>query len=203
MGRARTADIEATRMFSRHRPSIGRTHTVTLGILTAALLSTSVPAADTPDPFVLVAYSNRAGGSPLADGDFSAATRALTRVAVRNPLDPVAVATNRCVAYAMTRQLSAARLACDAAVEDAARADAGSVVSQRDPRASNATAALAYSNRAVLDWLSARPDAAQQDLARARALAPQADFVRHNLAAMQGHKDVPSPAALAEASAKE
>jgi hypothetical protein len=195
MGRARTADIEATRMFSRHRPSIGRTHTVTLGILTAALLSTSVPAADAPDPFVLVAYSNRVGGGPLVDGDLSAATRALTPVAAGSPLDPVAVATNRCVAYAMTRQLFAARLACDAAVEDAASTDAGSVLSQHDPRTSNATAALAYSNRAVLEWLAAKPAAAHQDLARARALAPQADFVRHNLAAMQGHKEVPSPAA--------
>jgi hypothetical protein len=189
-------------MFSRHRHSTGRTHTVTSGILAAGLLSTSVQAADAPDPFVLVAYSSHADGAPPAGGDFSAATRALSQAADGTQLDAAAVATNRCVAYAMTRQLAAARVACDAAVQAAQSDDAGSVLmSQRTPRQEHASAALAYSNRAVLNWLSADAVAAQHDLARARALAPQADFVLHNLAAMQGHKDVPSPAAAPLAAA--
>lgn len=182
-------------MFRSHRHSSGSIHTVTLGILAAALLSTSVAAADAPDPFVLVAYSDRPGGTPLAGGDYDAATRMLRRMPPASMLDPAALDTNRCVAYAMTRQLAAARLACEAAVEEL-KPQAGSVLAERHGGQDDADAALAYSNRAVLRWLSADRAAAQQDLARARRLAPHADFVLKNLAATQGHRDVPaSPAA--------
>jgi hypothetical protein len=181
-------------MFRPHRHTTGRTHTVTLGILAAGLLSTSVQAADAPDPFMLVAYSNRTGGRDLAGGDYAGATRALVHGSGAAQLDPAALETNRCVAYAMTQQFTTARAACDAAVQ-ALQADEGaSALGAQNPRQVRAAAALAYSNRAVLHWLSADPAAARKDMARARALAPQADFVRHNLQAMQGHTDVPSPA---------
>jgi hypothetical protein len=176
-------------MFRSHRDSAGNTHTVALGIL-AGLLSTSVTAADAPDSFVLVAYSDRAGGSHLSEGDYRGATQLLRKVPSGVLLDPAAVASNRCVAYAMTQQLAAARSACDSAVEELQPAS-GSVLTQPHDTA----AALAYSNRAVVRWLSAQHAAARVDLARARQLDPQAQFVQRNLAATQGHTDVPVLAA--------
>jgi hypothetical protein len=183
-------------MFRRHRHTTGRTHTVTLGILAAGLLSTSVHAADAPGPFVLVAYSNRTGGHALAGGDYSGATRALHGFDA-GAADPAALATNRCVAYAMTQQLRMALAACDAAVQAVQAESDGSVLAQENPQAARTSAALAYSNRAVLNWLTAAVAAAREDLARARELAPHAEFVRHNLMAIQGHTEVPSPAAAA------
>jgi len=43
---------------------------------------------------------------------------------------------------------------------------------------------LPYSNRAVLRWLSGDMTAAEQDLAKAKRLAPKADFVARNLTAL-------------------
>jgi hypothetical protein len=180
-------------MFRRHRHTAGRPHTGTLGFLAAGLLSTSVQAADAPDPFMLVAYSNRSGGRDLAGGDFAGATRALARGPGAAQLDPAALETNRCVAYAMTQQLTRARAACDAAVQALQAESGASALGAANPRQVRAAAALAYSNRAVLDWLSADRDGARHDLARARALSPQSDFVRQNLQAMQGHTEVPGP----------
>lgn len=55
--------------------------------------------------------------------------------------------------------------------------------------------ALAYSNRAVLRWLTHDDESAISDLTRARALAPSADFVRKNSTAI----GEPRAAARAEA----
>ena len=41
--------------------------------------------------------------------------------------------------------------------------------------------ALAYSNRAVLAWLLKQPSDAAEDVSRAHALSPNADFVAANL----------------------
>jgi len=50
--------------------------------------------------------------------------------------------------------------------------------------------ALAYANRAVMHWMSRDGGAAQDDLMKARALAPQADFVARNVAALEAHATV-------------
>jgi hypothetical protein len=44
----------------------------------------------------------------------------------------------------------------------------------------DAGAAVAYSNRAVMHWLSRDVGAAQRDLASARAIAPRAIYVMRN-----------------------
>jgi hypothetical protein len=170
-----------------HRNCGSPAQAVSLGILTAALATTAA-AADAADPFVLVAYSNRTGGQHLVSGDYSGATEALHSDATLP--DPQALDTNACVAYAMSQQLKQAHAACDAAVREARSAD--SVVlaaSAQARRQSAASAALAYSNRAVLHWLDADLPAAQADLARAQALAPEASFVVRNLTAMRAHQN--------------
>ena len=112
--------------------------------------------------------------------------------------DPQALDTNRCVAYAMTQQLAQARVACQAAVRAAQEADWQSG-SPRARRQSAVSAAMAYSNRAVLDWLEAQPAAAQRDLERAQALAPQAIFVARNMIAMRARQNVNSQVTAATA----
>ncbi len=155
---------------------------VSLGLLAAALISTVVSAADPPDAFVLVAYSNRAGGTQISNGEYLTAIRETPGL----PDDPAGLATNQCVALAMSAQLAQAQHACDSAVQAAYREQAQ--LPSWSPRGQAANSqAVAYSNRAVLRWLNADTHGARQDLARAQALAPQAAFVVRNLTAMQTH----------------
>ena len=118
-----------------HRNRGRNAQAVSLGLLAAALISTGVTAADKPDAFVLVAYSNRAGGTQIANGEYLSATR-VTRAGVLG--DPGALATNHCVAFAMSEQLAQARLACDSAVE---AATVGSIKSS----STNADSRMAFS----------------------------------------------------------
>jgi hypothetical protein len=184
-----------------HRNRGRNAQAVSLGLLAAALISTAVSAADTPDSFVLVAYSNRAGGTQISHGEYVTATTA-QNVSVQS--DPGALATNHCVAYAMSEQHMhmQAQQACDAAVQDAhsEQAAAPSWNPRSRVEASN-SAAIAYSNRAVLRWLNADTLGAKQDLAKAQALAPQASFVIRNMSAMQSHENAgpASTASLAKA----
>ena len=183
-------------MFS-HRNTGTRAAAVSLGILTVAAIAQAAQA-ETPDPFVLVAYSNRAGGQPLMSGDYGSAAQAVQSQGNGALADPQALDTNRCVAYAMTQQLAQARVACQAAVRAAEEADWQSG-SPRARRQSAVSAAMAYSNRAVLDWLEAQPAAAQRDLERAQALAPQAIFVARNMTAMRARQNVNSQVTAATA----
>lgn len=50
--------------------------------------------------------------------------------------------------------------------------------------------ALAYSNRAVFNWMSNDTAAAQSDLKKAAAAAPKAEFVARNVTALQSHSTV-------------
>jgi hypothetical protein len=174
-----------------HRNCGRQAQAVSLGILTAALVTMTAAAAETAEPFVLVAYSNRAGGENLLTGDYGRAAQALHQHSVASLSDPQALDTNRCVAYAMNRQLPQARAACDAAVRDARSPDWTPLAWNAQARQQSATsAAMAYSNRAVLHWLDAQPRAAQEDLVR--ALAPDASFVLRNLTAMRAHQNASS-----------
>jgi hypothetical protein len=160
---------------------------VSLGLLAAALISTAVTAADKPDAFVLVAYSNRAGGTQISNGEYLTATR---QTPASLPGDPGALATNHCVAFAMSAQFPQAQLACDSAVQAASREQAQLPSWNPHSRGQAANSqAVAYSNRAVLRWLNADAQGARQDLARAQALAPQATFVLRNVNAMQSHEN--------------
>jgi hypothetical protein len=160
-----------------------------LGMLTALGTTAVARAAETSEPLVLVAYSNRAGGARLLSGDYGSAAQAVQRPSNAFP-DPQALNTNRCVAYAMTQQLSQARTACDAAVREAQSPDSMLVQwNARLRQQATASAAVAYSNRAVLHWLNAEGAAARQDLARAQALAPDANFVARNLSAINARQN--------------
>jgi hypothetical protein len=172
-------------MMIQHRNA--RSGAAALALLGAALSSGPTRAAEPAAAFVMVAYSNQTGGRHIVAGDYQGAALALNRHSQVTQLDPGAVATNRCVTFAMTGQMFAAHRACDDAVEEEQRAEDGSVLQQQNRRQHDANAALVYSNRAVLHWLTADASAAQADLARAQALAPQADFVIMNLAALRGH----------------
>lgn len=177
-----------------HRNRGRNAQAVSLGLLAAALISTVVSAADPSDNFVLVAYSNRAGGTQISHGEYVTATQA-PGASVQS--DPGATATNHCVAYAMSEQHAQAQLACDAAIQDA-RSEQAQLPSW-NPRSHAEAAnseAIAYSNRAVLRWLNADTQGARQDLAKAQALAPQATFVIRNMSAMQSHENA-SPASTA------
>jgi hypothetical protein len=177
-------------MFS-HRNTGRRAAVVSLGILTMTAVAQAAQA-EIPDPFVLVAYSNRAGGQPLMSGDYASAAQAVQSQGNGALADPQALDTNRCVAYAMTQQLVQARAACQAAVRAAAQESDWQSSSPRARQQSAVSAAVAYSNRAVLNWLDAQPAAAQRDLERAQALAPQAIFVARNMTAMRARQNVNS-----------
>jgi hypothetical protein len=158
-----------------------------------ALLAGSVAhAADQPNKFVMTAYTNGAGGESLVSGDYqSGLTQALRGVAG----DDTTV-TNKCVAYTMTAQLTAAQSLCDEAVKSAQRdlwhlsASGASLWEQRTLQES---LAIAYSNRAVLHWLANDSPAAERDLADAVAIMPKADYVARNLSALhsphEGHEN--------------
>ncbi len=161
---------------------------VSLGILTATLAG-AAHAADS-DAFVLVAYSNRTGGENLSSGDFGHAAQAVYAASPTElTSDPQALATNRCVAYAMTGQMDKAHAACDAAVHAARASDgAAALWNPKSRHESDAASAVAYSNRAVLHWLDADLPAAEADLARARTLDPQAQFIVANLTALRARQ---------------
>jgi hypothetical protein len=131
-----------------------------------------------------MAYVDAAGGSALESGEYATAARTLKQMLAWTAVDPGALETNRCVAYTVTRQLPAARVACDAAVREAQSERSGFLAATVWNTGAYDTA-LAYSNRAVLEWLSGDKAAAERDLVRARALAPGADFVAHNLSAVR------------------
>ncbi|HTX04202.1 MAG TPA: hypothetical protein VMD06_00145 [Steroidobacteraceae bacterium] len=112
--------------------------------------------------------------------------------------DPAAVSTNRCVAYSMSLQWRQAHAACDAAIEAAAEArTALPAWLSWTESSSEKYLALAYANRAVMYWLSNDTAAAREDLARAQDLAPQADFVARNVAALKVHGALAVAAAAA------
>lgn len=172
-----------------HRNCGRHARAVSLGILTAAIIAAAARAAETQDPFVRVACNHRVGGAQLASGDYTSAAQALPQHSALSLPDPHTADANRCVAFAMTRQLAPAHAACDAAVHEGQVNDAAPLYCYPQTRQQAATA-VACSNRAVLHFMDADLSAAQQDLARAQALAPQASFVLRNLSAMQTHQTV-------------
>jgi len=136
------------------------------------------------------------GGTDLVAGDYQTALAALTKpkrkLAVR---DPLTTSTNLCVAYTMTKQWEMARTACDEAITEAKHERLRSPAWTYSTRLKqNSYVALAYSNRAVLNWLSNNSAGAEQDLSSAAAYAPKADFVARNLAALRS-----APSTLAQA----
>ncbi len=181
---------------SPDRPLTPTARAVRLGLVASMLLAGAAHAEGTSAKFVLTAYTNGAGGTDLVAGDYQTALAALTKpkrkLAVR---DPLTTSTNLCVAYTMTKQWEMARTACDEAITEAKHERLRSPAWTYSTRLKqNSYVALAYSNRAVLNWLSNNSAGAEQDLSSAAAYAPKADFVARNLAALRS-----APSTLAQA----
>ena len=98
-------------MSSYSRNSRKPTQALQLALAVALLAGSAAHAADEPRTFELTAFSNGAGGAALVSGDYNSAVRALSAHA--NGLNADTVNTNRCVAYVVTRQVEAARIACN------------------------------------------------------------------------------------------
>jgi hypothetical protein len=159
-----------------------------LGAAVALALMSSSALANGAHRFVFTAYTNAAGGAQVVAGRYHAALARLNGQPVTMESDAAAINTNLCVAYSMTLQLSAARAACDAAVQAAKQQRAlptawwsGGHPSPDDSQA------VAYANRAVMYWLLHDEQAARSDLLRAQALSPQSAFVAQNAAALKAH----------------
>jgi hypothetical protein len=156
----------------------------------AALLAGSTAYGAAPlHSFELTAFSNTTAGTSLVHGHFETA---LAQLAVdAHTLERESVSTNRCVAYTAMRELQAAHEACDDAVHDAQRELTALPVPMTWARSDYRDyLAVAYSNRAVLNWLLNDNAAARADLEKAAALSPKAEFVVRNITALQSHNAV-------------
>lgn len=133
----------------------------------------------------LSGYVDAAAGPALLAGHYDDVIAALGGRGFRFKEDAVAGSTNLCVAYIMAHRWQAADPACGEAIRFA-RLE----TTESQPYALAAHAdhvAIAYSNRAVLEWLEGRQASAADDLAKARSIAPASDSVVQNLAKLGGH----------------
>lgn len=154
----------------------------------ASLLFTATASAATAKRFVLAAFQDAPGGEAIVAGDYQGG---LAAIAARGSgRHKAATAINLCVAHAALRQWAEARTACDEAVE-AAKLERRFSSELSSHSAASRTLAMAYSNRAVMHFLSRNALGATEDLARAAALAPRADFVERNLAKLRSTQSTP------------
>ena len=129
---------------------------------------------------VLASFVDSTGGKALVMGRTERAIEQIyaKRAVQKSPL----TLTNLCVAHTVLRQWTEARDTCDAAV---ALATANRTKLMFRPGVSrtqlDTAASMAYSNRAVLNWLTRDALAAQNDLARARDISPKAFYVTRNV----------------------
>jgi len=157
----------------------------------ACALASGAALADGAHRFVFTAYRDAAGGSEVVSGRYGAALQVLQDRAPTLAVDTAAADTNRCVAYSMSLQLQKARSACDAAVLAARERRNQSPAWwswSGDADGDGELVAIAYANRAVMDWMVHDEAAARKDLVMAQQLSPRADFVARNLAALDGHR---------------
>jgi len=176
-------------MSSSSRNSRTPNRALQLALTGALLVSSAAFADDASHNFELTAFSNGTGGQALLSGDYNTAQHELSTHG--STLAPETAATNRCVVYTVTRQIDAARAACDKAVREAQQDIASLPVSLSWARSDYRDyLALAYSNRAVLDWVMNDEAAAQSDLKKAAAVSPKAPYVARNVSALQNHAAV-------------
>jgi len=175
-------------VFSQNRHIRKFAKSATLAAASSLLLVAAAQAGVAGSPMTLTAYTNGAGGENLTKGKYDAALVEMKSDRSTNSTAYSAKVNNLCVAYAIKRQLVEAKSACDAAVK-AAKYDRLS--SQRYAPGSvreNSYVAIAYTNRAIVHMLSKDSASAKADLERAKSLAPTADFVSRNLAAVQSSR---------------
>jgi hypothetical protein len=126
----------------------------------------------------LATFETAPGGKALVSGRTE---RAIDQIYAKSA-KPVSAQTltNLCVAHTVLRQFDEALETCDAAVASASANRAEGFRPGVSRQMLDATAAVAYSNRAVLHLLSRDTLAAQNDLASARAISPRAFYVMRN-----------------------
>ena len=174
-------------MSSHSRNSRKPIRTLQLAVA-AAVLAGSAAYADEVGHFELTAFSNGTAGAALTSGDYNTA---LGQLQHGHALTNETTNTNRCVAYVVTRQVESARIACDAAVREAQQDIASMPVSMSWARSDYRDyLAVAYSNRAVLNWILNDTRAAQSDLKKAASVSPKATFVARNETALETHAKV-------------
>jgi hypothetical protein len=169
-------------MSSHSRNSRKATQALHLAFAAALLAGSAAHAADQPRNFELAAFSNTPAGDSLVRGNYDAAYQQLTIDAHSPTASPAMIATNRC---------EEARTACNAAVS-AARLEIVSMAGYETwaRQEFRDDLALAYSNRAVLDYLTNDTAAAQTDLKKAESVSPKAGLVARNLTVLQSHNAV-------------
>lgn len=180
--------------FIRNSPrakSDRRSRALGAGLGVALALASGAVLANGTHRFVFTAYSDAAGGAEVISGRYRAALEEMSGDAGNVALDPSALNTNRCIAYSMTLQWRQAHAACDAAIRAAsAQRDLPPKGRNRSHDSDDDYLALAYTNRAILEWMSSDEAAARKDLAKAQEIAPQSDFVAQNFAALETHAEV-------------
>lgn len=174
-------------MLSQNRQKRSVTRAVPLLVASTLLLAAAAGthAAETArTPLVLTAYSNGPGGEQLLAGDYAQAFAEMSKARPQDTLAASTKATNLCVAYAVTRKLTEAKDACEVALRLAKAERLSSSRYSPGTMRENADLAAAYTNRAVVRMLMRDAASAKADLQRAQSLAPQAEFVMKNVAAV-------------------
>ncbi len=169
-------------MFSQKR------HTGKLAAIAATSIFSAVAAhaSDVTAPkLVLTAYVNGAGGESVMAGKYDAALAEIKKDRSASSDAYTAKVTNQCVAYAAMKQLPQAMSACDEALRTAKYDRISTLRYSPGSIAQNSYVAIAYTNRAVVHIMAKDPEGAKSDLARAKSLAPDAEFVSKNLLAME------------------
>jgi hypothetical protein len=176
-------EMQTVSSHNRHERSV--TRSVSLLVASALVVAAGAQAAETAHtPMVLTAFSNGAGGQQLLNGSYTEALAEIQHYRPTLMITSSAKATNLCVAYAATRQLAQAKVACDAALKEAKYDRIGAGTFAPGLSEVNAYVAIAYANRAVVHMLSRDEASAKVDLDKAQKLAPGADFVARNIAAV-------------------
>jgi len=178
-------------MSSQSRNSRKASQALHLAFATALLAGSAAYAADQPRNFELAAFSNTLAGDSLVRGNYDVAYQQLAIDAHSLTANPSTIATNRCVTLIMTHKFEEAHTACNAAVSAARLEIVSMPVSVAWARQEfRDYLALAYSNRAVLDYLTNDTAAAQTDLKKAESVSPKAGLVARNLTVLQSHNAV-------------
>src|SRR5262245_25558487 len=163
-------------------------HTGKLAAIAATSIFSAVAAhaADVTAPkLILTAYVNGTGGESVMAGKYDDALTEIKRDRAASSDRYTAKITNECVTYAVMRQLPQAKSAGDEALRAAKYDRMGALRFSAGSALQNSYLAIAYTNRAVVQMMAKDVEGAKSDLARAKSLAPEADFVSKNLLAME------------------
>jgi hypothetical protein len=166
----------------RHTGKLAATAIAAASILSAV----AAHAADvTSQKLVLTAYINGAGGESAIAGKYDAALTEIKKDRSASSDMYAAKITNQCVTYAAMKLIPQAMSACDEALRAAKYDRLAALRYAPGSSQQNTYVAIAYTNRAVVHMMAKDVEGAKSDLARAKSLVPDAEFVSKNLLAME------------------